>query len=182
LKRFGVKATFLIVGKKAAARKDLVYRIQEEGHLIGNHTYSHLSHMSFEGVFDRRRVMEEIEQGEAVLNAILGERPTLFRPPQGFKNHLIPEACREKGITLVGYAHRPPYYANGHSTSALAEKLLRNTEPGSIVNFHDGWRTGTEWNCEEMAQAPSKIIEGLRAQGYRFVTLDEMVEEGKGKG
>lgn len=166
MKRFGVKATFFIVGKKAAARKDLVYRIQEEGHLIGNHTYSHLSHMSFEGVFGRRRVMEEIEQGEVVLNAILRERPTLFRPPQGFKNH------------------HPPYYANGHSTSALAEKLLRNTEPGSIVNFHDGWRTGTEWNCEEMARALSKIIEGLRAQGYRyrFVTLDEMVEEGKGKG
>jgi peptidoglycan/xylan/chitin deacetylase (PgdA/CDA1 family) len=120
--------------------------------------------MSFEGVFGRRRVMEEIEQGEAVLNAILGERPKLFRPPQGFKNH------------------RPPYYTNGRSTSVLAEKLLRNTEPGSIVNFRDGWRTGTEWDCEEMAKALSKIIEGLRAQGYRFVTLDEMVEEGKGKG
>lgn len=125
------------------------------------------------------RVLREIERGEAVLEAILGERPTLFRPPQGFKNHLMLEVCRQKGITLVGYTHRPPYYANGHSSSVLAEKVLRNIQPGSIVNFHDGWRTGKEWDSREMVSALTKIMEGLRGQGYRFATLQEMIGDGK---
>ncbi len=182
LKQYGVKATFFVVGKKAEARKDLVRRIQEEGHLIGNHTYDHPPHMAFEGLFGRKQVMKEIERGGAVLEDITGDLPNLFRPPQGFKNHVILEACREKGITLVGYTHRPPYYANGHSASVLAEGMLRTIHPGSIINFHDGWRTGKEWVGEEMVNFLSKIIEELRAQGYRFVTLQEMMEEKGGRG
>jgi peptidoglycan/xylan/chitin deacetylase (PgdA/CDA1 family) len=54
---------------------------------------------------------------------------------------------------------------------------VRSTQPGSIRNFHDGWRTGKEWACEEMVHVLSKIIEKLRAQGYRLVTLQEMIEE-----
>jgi peptidoglycan/xylan/chitin deacetylase (PgdA/CDA1 family) len=177
LKRYGVKATFFVVGKKAEVRQDLVQRIHEEGHLIGNRTYNHPPYMAFEGLFGRKQVMEEIERGGAVLEGITGDLPNLFRPPQGFKNHLILEVCREKGITLVGYTHGPPYCANGHSPSALAERMVRSTQPGSIRNFHDGWRTGKEWACEEMVHVLSKIKEKLRAQGYRLVTLQEMIEE-----
>jgi peptidoglycan-N-acetylglucosamine deacetylase len=182
LKEYGVQATFFIVGEKAEARKDLVCRIQREGHLIGSHTYDHPPHMAFEGIFGRKRVMREIERGAAALEGITGRRPNLFRPPQGFKNHLISEACAEKGITLVGYTDRLPYYANGHSPSALAEKVLRHTGSGSIINFHDGWRTGKEWACEQMVRTLAKIIEGLRAQGYRFVTVQEMIDNQEREG
>jgi len=120
LKRYGVKATLFVVGKKAEVRKDLVQRIHEEGHLIGNRTYNHPPYMAFEGLFGRKQVMEEIERGGAVLEGITGDLPNLFWPPQGFKNHLILEVCWEKGIRLVGYTHGPPYCANGHSPSALA--------------------------------------------------------------
>jgi peptidoglycan-N-acetylglucosamine deacetylase len=181
LKRYGVKATFFVVGKKAESRKDLVRSIHEAGHLIGNHTYGHPPCMAFEGFFGRKRIREQIERGGSVLEAITGESPRLFRPPQGFKNHLILEICQEKGMALVGFRHRPPYYANGHSTSVLAEKVLRGIKPGAIINFHDGWRTGKEWTCEGMVHTLSLIIEELGARGYRFVTLDEMVEREGGK-
>jgi peptidoglycan/xylan/chitin deacetylase (PgdA/CDA1 family) len=177
LRRHGIKATFFIVGAQAEAHEDLVRRIWQEGHAIGNHTWSHPAHLAFEGVMDRRRVREEIERGEAAIEAITGEKPKIFRPPQGFKNHLILETCREKGITLVGYTTRLPYHANGHPSSSLVEKVLRSCRPGSIVNFHDGWRTGSEWESKEMIGTLSQIIEGLKAKRYEFVTVQEMLSE-----
>jgi peptidoglycan-N-acetylglucosamine deacetylase len=179
LRNHGAKATFFVVGRKAAARPDLVRRIHEEGHLVGNHTWSHPPHMAFEGLFGRRAILEEIERAQGAIEAIIGERPQVFRPPQGFKNHLILEACRDQGITLVGYSQRPPYHANGHDSAALAERIVQEARPGSIINFHDGWRTGREWDCEEMIGTLSRIIVGLRVQGYQFVTVREMIEEGE---
>jgi len=180
LKRHGVRATFFIVGAKARAHEDLVRRIWKEGHLIGNHTWSHPSHLALAVVFRRRRVKEEMERAEDAIEAIVGERPKIFRPPQGFKNLFIQEACREKGMTLVGYTVRPPYHANGHSSSALASRILRRAVPGAIINFHDGWRTGHEWDRQEMVSALSQVIDGLKAQGYEFVTLREMIQDGGG--
>ena len=180
LKRHGVKATFFIVGAKAEAHEDLVRRIWEEGHLIGNHTWSHPPYLAFPVVFRRREVREEMERAEAAIESIVGERPKIFRPPQGFKNLFILETCREKGMTLVGYTVRPPYHANGHSSSALANRVLRQARPGAIINFHDGWRTGHEWDRQEMARALSQVIDGLRAQGYEFVTPEEMIQNGGG--
>jgi peptidoglycan/xylan/chitin deacetylase (PgdA/CDA1 family) len=177
LKRYGLRATFFVIGAKAEACPDLLRRIWQEGHMIGNHTYSHLPHLAFEGVIGRRKVREEIERGEAAIEAVVGERPRVFRPPQGFKNHLILETCREKGITLVGYTVRPPYHANGHSSSALANRVLRRVRPGAIINFHDGWHNGHEWDGEEMVDVLCRIIEGLKAQGYEFVALSEMLLE-----
>ena len=175
LKRYGLRATFFVVGAKAEAHPDLLRRIWQEGHMIGNHTYSHRPHLAFEGVMGRRKVREEIERGEAAIEAIVGERPKIFRPPQGFKNHLILETCREKGITLVGYTVRPPYHANGHSSLAIANRVLRRVRPGAIINFHDGWRTGHEWDGEEMVDVLCRIIDGLKAEGYEFVALSEML-------
>ena len=135
--------------------------------------------MAFEGLFGRRRILDEIERGQRAIEAIIGERPQVFRPPQGFKNPLILEACRDQGITLVGYSQRPPYHANGHDHTNLAERIVREARPGSIINFHDGWRTGREWGCEEMISTLAQILAELRAQGYQFVTVKEMIEEGK---
>ncbi|MDH7500093.1 MAG: polysaccharide deacetylase family protein [candidate division NC10 bacterium] len=180
LRRHQVKASFFIVGARVKAHADLVRRIWEEGHLIGNHTWSHPSHLALAVVFRRRQVREEMDKAEAAIEALTGERPRVFRPPQGFKNLFIAEACQEKGLTLVGYTVRPPYHANGHSSLALASRILRRVRPGAIINFHDGWRTGHEWDHQEMMRVLSQVIEGLKGQGYEFVTLREMIQEGGG--
>lgn len=77
----------------------------------------------------------------------------------------------------MGYTARPPYHANGHSSSSLVEKVLRSSRPGSIINFHDGWRTGSEWESKEMISTLSRIIEGLKTERYEFVTVQEMLSE-----
>jgi len=180
LKRHGVKATFFIVGTKVEAHEDLVRRIWEEGHRIGNHTWSHPSHLTLAVVFRHREVREEIERAEAAIEAIVGERPKIFRPPQGFKNLFILETCREKGMTLVGYTIRPPYHAKKHSSLALANRVLRRAEPGAIINFHDGWRSKHGWDRQEIVSTLSQVIGVLKGQGYEFVTVDEMIQDGGG--
>jgi peptidoglycan/xylan/chitin deacetylase (PgdA/CDA1 family) len=175
LKEFGIRGTFFVVGAKAKAQIDLLRRIIEEGHALGNHTWSHPPHLAFEGVVGRRRIKEEIQRTASLLESITGRRCRLFRPPQGFKNHLILESCAEEGMVVVGYTARPPYHANGLPSSVLVERVIRDSGPGSIINFHDGWVPGREWDREEMRRTLSGIIQGLKEEGYRFVTVEEMV-------
>lgn len=91
LARHRAKATFFVVGSRARKHPELVRRIVAEGHTVGSHTFDHSHTFHF---MAPRRQREELERGIAAIAAVTGERPKLFRPPQGLRTPLLRDALR----------------------------------------------------------------------------------------
>ncbi len=162
LERAKVKATFFLVGEMAEKRPDLVKAQLAAGHCIGNHTYHHvnLSRLPI------GTVAAEIKACGNVLRDITGQSPRWFRPPGGDIDTDGYLAARALGYKTVLWDVFP---ADSRSPGRLTirSRVLDETSPGGIVLLHDG--------IQQTLDVLPEIIATLKARGYRFVTLDEML-------
>ena len=132
LKFYNARATFFLVGEKAAAERALVRRILDEGHEIGNHSFSHPDF----GALTCREAMREIERTEAVLTRVAGRRSRLFRPPKGKLSLGSLAAAWRKGMTVVMWSVDLKDFrakAPGEIATALRLNPIRS---GDIVLYH----------------------------------------------
>jgi peptidoglycan/xylan/chitin deacetylase (PgdA/CDA1 family) len=136
-------------------------KIHEAGHCIANHSWSHpdLTRLTMNDIVDEVRFCNQ------VVEALTDERPKFFRPPGGRWDDKVLRVVSDEGLlsvlwTVNGYdvPPRPP--------EELAELILRRTRPGTIILLHDGGGA--------TAAALPAIVERLQADGYLFVTLDQM--------
>lgn len=167
LKRYDARATFFLIGNRAAANQELVRRIVAEGHDIGNHM-----------VRDRPSTSLSTDTFEAALleaDSILslhGE-PRWFRPGSGWYDDEMLEIVEAHGYRLaLGSIY--PYDGTLPFTFYSAWHVLRRARPGSIVILHDGGERG-----ERTIAALEAILPELRRRGLRVVTLSELVSEGR---
>src|SRR5579872_1722915 len=100
LKREGISAAFFCVGKNVAVHPEIVRRIADEGHLLGNHSYTHPWYIS---LLRAQGLRKEIERTQAAIEAAAGEKPRYFRPPSGMTGPNFPRALKATGLTLVGW-------------------------------------------------------------------------------
>lgn len=159
LKERGVKATFFLIGKSAEKYPELVQRMAEEGHLIGNHTYSHvqLSKCSVTGA------MEEVVKTNTLLEDLTGERMEYIRPPFGcWNNHLTDRLDMTEVLWDVD-----PLDWKVQNTATVVNHILMNVKNNQIILLHDVYDTSEEAAFQE--------IDALQARGYRFVTVDELL-------
>jgi peptidoglycan-N-acetylglucosamine deacetylase len=165
LARHGAKATFFLVGQNLERHPELAARALDEGHELGNHSYSH-HRLIFKSPSYVRR---EIDKTDALLRAVGVQGDILFRPPYGKKLLVLP--------WLLAREHRKdilfdvvPRDDETQDVALLTSRVLASVRPGSILLFHDGGRDkpGT-------LQAVDLVLEKLRAQGYRFVTVSELL-------
>jgi peptidoglycan-N-acetylglucosamine deacetylase len=134
LQRTGVKATFFVVGRKAAEHPQLVRELVSAGHLVGLHGYEHDRLFSLRGA---RHVEADIRRTQDVLLRAGAPLPTLFRPPIGFVSHFTVGGARRAGVTLVGCSARAfDGFANA-SPEKVAEHLIRRVGPGALLAMHD---------------------------------------------
>jgi peptidoglycan/xylan/chitin deacetylase (PgdA/CDA1 family) len=159
-----VKATFFVLGVNVAQHPELVAQEVAAGHEIGNHAFSHklLSKM------DASVCAAELDRAEQGICKV-APRPVLFRPPGGAYNHAVLAEARRRGYTTVIWSidtrdwSRPP-------VGQVIKIVLAQVKPGSIVLMHDGQdRLPTP-------EALGEVIDGLREQGYTFVTVSELLE------
>ena len=157
LRARGVKATFFLCGENARRYPELVRRIQAEGHVIGNHTYSH----PYLHLMARARIAEEIDRTQSTLERITGRRPELFRPPYGVRWFTLRALLRERAMTMV-------MWTNDHTQ-------LDRLSPGAIILLHDGVETLPPEKIDRselLSQLPD-LIARAKAEGYTFVTIPE---------
>ncbi|MBB5080127.1 polysaccharide deacetylase family protein [Nonomuraea endophytica] len=165
LERYGVRATFFCVGLNAGAHAEEIARMREQGHAVGNHTWSH----PFLPELSRAQLAEQIERtGAAIAGAGGGRAPVLFRPPYGSRNAEVMGWLRELGTTVVLWDVEPFDWAMPGARE-IAEIVLGQVRPGSIILLHDG---GGDRSQTVGSLAP--MIEGLLDRGYRFVLVDEL--------
>ncbi len=169
----GARATFFVVGQRAAEHPDLVRRIVAEGHAIGSHTYGHSHGFHFSSA---RRMRSEIVAGVEAVTAIAGVRPTLFRPPQGLRTPMLRDALRTlDGLVCVTWTERG-LDAMGRAASAIVARLERSLRPGAILTLHDGAGLGGTSDRSPTVEALAKLLDLASARGLRCVSLARLTE------
>lgn len=168
LKRENVKATFFIVGRRAERYPEMVRRIQQEGHAIGNHSYSHANLPKLTEASFRR----QISLTDQVLQALIGYQPVIVRPPYGNVNEpqlrwLIGQHRKivNWNVDSLDWKSLPP--------KKIVTNVLTDIQPGAIILQHAGGGRGEE--LSGTVKALPQIIHTLRANGMRFVTIPEML-------
>ncbi len=168
-----VKATFFVIGKNVELYPETAKRMIAEGHVLGNHSYSHNANHALTEYGAKDLAVAQ----EAIFNTV-GVRPHLYRPPHGKKSPWELEEVRKQGMIEVTWSVSTGEL-NAASPMSVAEKIVRETHPGEIILLHDGY--GTSHNCGKSdksltVEALPLIIEKLQAEGYRFVTVPELLD------
>ena len=160
LRERGASATFFVVGEEIRGNEDLILRMQNEGHQIGNHTWSHVR---LEGK-DTAGHLEELRKTESALAEITGESEHWVRPPYG----LIDPATAERiTVPLVKWSVDPRDWES-RNTEKVVKAILETVEPGDIILLHDIYPTSVE--------AALQVIDRVEAKGYEFVTVEELLQ------
>ncbi|NEW05495.1 polysaccharide deacetylase family protein [Paenibacillus sp. SYP-B3998] len=174
LKAHHVKATFFLLGSKANAHPDMVRRIVNEGHVIGNHSYSHanLPTLSVDGF------QSQIEQTENVLQNLIGYTPKLIRPPYGAINEEQVKWVADHHYLIVNWNVDSLDWKSLKSAQVL-QNIMQQTKPGSIILQHSGGADSQD--LSGTVQAIEPLIRKLKTSGYSFVTVPELLHVPKSK-
>lgn len=168
LKKYNVKATFFVVGNRAEAHPELVKRIVQEGHAIGNHSYSH---PNLPKVSDAR-FHDEVLRTEKILHQLTGYSTSIFRPPYGNINEAQIQWLAGQRMNIINW-NVDSLDWEGLNAKQVLSNVMSHVGPGSIILQHGAGGTGE--NLTGTVQALPVIIERLQAKGIRLVTIPELL-------
>lgn len=166
LERENIKATFFLVGQWIERYPDSVRQIVDAGHEIGNHSYSHVD---FVGAGEEV-IRQQMEKTDALIREVTGSDPVLARVPSGSYDSRVIRLLRQEGYEVIQWDvdsidwKKPP-------AKEITERILTKVQNGSIVLFHSGAATTLE--------ALPDVIAGLRAKGYFFTTVGDLLLKGE---
>jgi peptidoglycan-N-acetylglucosamine deacetylase len=167
LKQENVKATFYMIGQPLKSFPEIGKKVLADGHVIANHTLHHWYHQMSPLVAER-----EIEDTAKIIKEVLNVETAYFRPPGGaLTNGLVAYAQKQKQSINMWSVDTGDSRPSRPSPEAMLKTVLDQATPGGIVLMHDGG--GSHVNT---AKAVPQIIAKLRAQGYKFVTVPELLE------
>ncbi len=178
LKENHVSATFFLIGQNVEKHPELVKRIAAEGHQLGNHTYHHMDLLKA----DRKLIADEVDRTNQAIIAASGITPHLLRPPHGFRDPVVMEMMAERNLKVVEWSVMSRDWLNP-GVDTIVERTISKVKNGSIILLHDGDGIAAQDSRAQTIEATRRIIQILSAQGYKFVTVDEILaktEEGKG--
>ncbi len=170
LARYNVKASFFLVGNEIERHPDEAVRISQAGHEIGNHTYSHQSMIMKPMSFYK----EEIERTDVLIRKMGYQGPIYFRAPGCLKLLGLPYYLQETHRKHITFDVEPDSFGEiARNSDRIVQYVLANTRPGSIILLHVMYAS----RRPSMNAVPG-IIEGLRAKGYEFRTVSELIAVG----
>ena len=175
LRDYKVPATFFVCGKNVERSPAVLERIKAENHTIGNHTYSH----PFLYFKTQKRITEEIDRTQTIIERVTGERPKLFRPPYGSRWFGLFPALRERKMPLIQWSDAGFDWRKGYGPAEIARRALKNLTAGSVILLHDGhnaFRPDQFDRASTVAALPT-IIEGARKAGLTFVPVQRFLSE-----
>jgi peptidoglycan/xylan/chitin deacetylase (PgdA/CDA1 family) len=167
LQQCGVKATFFDVGYLVADYPNIVRQEYHQGNIVGNHSWSHpvLTDFSAQGI------KSQLTSTTNIIQATIGVRPSFFRPPYGAINNTVLAQARNLHYTTVMWDGSAEDW-NLPGVNVIVGKTLYYARNGAILLLHDGGG-----NRAQTVAALPIIIATLRSRGYRFVTLQQLVDD-----
>ena len=163
LKEKGVACTFFLSGPWAAAHPATVQRIAAEGHEVATHAYWHdnLSQVS------KERMVESLRRTREIIEGLVGREAKYLRPPNGDFNETVVQTALEEGYLTIIWSLDSLDWLNP-GVDYMVNRVLTRAQPGDIVLLH------ASDSARETYLALPTIIDGLRAKGFRLVTLTEL--------
>ena len=155
----GIRATFFVVGENISGSEELIRRMADEGHVIGNHTYSHIK---LSGITDAE-ACGEVQKTDALVRALTGSGTEFIRPPFGSWKKTL--ECELEMIPVLWDVD--PLDWTTKNTGVIVQRVLEDVEPGDIILLHDFYGSSVD--------AALEIADQLLAQGYELVTVDELI-------
>lgn len=159
LKERGVHVTFFVTGEHAQLHPEVIKRMQEEGHLIGNHTYDHLQLNSE----NREEFKNQLVRTNEIIESITGEEVQYVRPPYGTWDKKLES---ELSMFPVLWTIDPQDWCSTN-VEGIRNKVISNAEENGIILMHDYYAS--------TITAALEVVDELKAQGYEFVTVEEIL-------
>ena len=161
LKERKVRATFFLIGENVEKDENekIVKRMYEEGHLIGNHTYTHCNLSKLE----TGEAKKELEQTDTVIEKITGKQPVFVRAPYG---ELPVDSEQDLNRIYIGWTVDPLDWMT-EDTGAVVKTVVEEINPGDVILLHDCYPSSV--------QAAIRIVDLLQGKGYEFVTVDHLI-------
>ncbi len=156
-----VKVTFFVTGENASLHSDIILRMYKEGHLIGNHTYSHIALNRN----NRKEFREELIKTNQCIEEITGEEVLFVRPPYGSWDKTLE---KELNMFPVLWNVDPLDWCTD-CPGTVVRRIMANVDDGDIILMHDYYGSSVT--------AALSVVDQLLEQGYEFVTVDEIILE-----
>ncbi|MEH2200342.1 polysaccharide deacetylase family protein [Nostoc sp.] len=165
LKKNQIKGTFFVVGQNVKNYPNLLKQEIAEGHVIGNHTWHHWYQF-----LNPQAAAYEIDHTSDLIFQTTGLKTNLFRPPGGVMHNGVVDYARNSKYAIILWSSDSVDYSRP-PVPKLIGNVFREAKPGGIVLMHDGGG-----NRSKTVQALPEIIANFRNQGYRFVTIPELLQ------
>ncbi|MDO3679958.1 polysaccharide deacetylase family protein [Paenibacillus ehimensis] len=167
LKQYEAKATFFVVGRQVVKHPDVLKRIHEEGHSIGNHSWDHANLTKLSS----NQIQKEITSTDEAIEKIIGASTPLVRAPYGAVTASIKRNLTSAGHQLVEWTVDTKDWS-GTASADMVELVRKRTKDGGIILMHSfGGKNG---NLDNTVEALPLMIEALKQDGYAFVTVPEL--------
>src|SRR6266850_2536377 len=171
LSREHVRATFFLIGERVRREPGVAARIVAEGHVVGNHSDTHPFALALESP---DRIQSELNRAETTIHDATEIYPHLFRPPQGLRSPWLMRVAQGDSLDTVTWDDSPVDW-NRVTPQQLSDRVVSNAHPGSIILLHDGLNLAPGTDRSVVVHGLTSVIERLRAKGYRFVTVPELL-------
>ncbi|MDD5570084.1 MAG: polysaccharide deacetylase family protein [Bacteroidales bacterium] len=162
LNEYQVKAAFFCIGNKIDGNENILKRMDAEGHIMGNHSYTH--HFWLD-LFSGKKITDELENTESKIFEVINKKVKLFRPPYGVTNPNIKKAIANKNYTSIGWS------VKSHDTIKNGMKILKHIKkelkPGAVFLMHD--------TNNEIISVLKEFIGYTIENNYKIIRLDELL-------
>ncbi|WP_418026608.1 polysaccharide deacetylase family protein [Paenibacillus sp. JJ1722] len=169
LKKYNIKGTFFVLGRKAEKYPDLIQRMHNEGHLVGIHNYVHWSN----ALMSPKRVREQVNKTANVINRIIGEKAFYYRPPWGVIN--LFDFFLMKQFRMILWSVIVGDWKSSGGKQKIKQRLLSKLRGGAVIVLHDSGQTfGADRDAPAyMLEALNEFIIEALYTGYCFQRVDE---------
>lgn len=163
LKKYNAKATFFCIGKNIETHPEILQKVISEGHLVGNHSYSHSKFFDF---YNAKKITEEIKRTDMLLEKFTSRKINFFRPPYGVTTPSIRRALKVTGHKTIGWNIRS-LDGGTQNQELIFNRLIKHISPGGIVLLHD---TG-----KHSVLVLEQFLQFLQQNNYQVVSIEELL-------
>ena len=165
LQNYNVKATFFCIGSQIEKYPEIFKRIVNEGHIVGNHSYSH---SNLFGIFSTKKVTDELVKTRLLIEEYSGKTTLYFRPPFGVTNPRISRAINATNYKAIGWNIRSLDTIVKNEIKIL-NRIKKKTVPGGIILLHD--------TSLKSVNVLEQLLIFLQEQEYSIVTIEQLIKE-----
>lgn len=164
LKKYNAKATFFCIGKNIETHPEILQKVIDEGHLVGNHSYSHSKFFDF---YNADKIREEIQKTDRLLEKFTSRKINFFRPPYGVTTPSIRRALKVTGHKTIGWNIRS-LDGGTKNQDLIFNRLIKHISPGGIVLLHD--------TRKHSVLVLEQFLQFLQQKNYEVISVEELLK------